>query len=97
MNISGIRPSDGFYDNNNVSKIRRELGQAQAEERVNDYGRGPAASVEISDEGLNASKKQVVKAVKDMEQDTPIHRYQYFVKNKINEEVTTRGAENFTL
>ena len=96
MNISGIRPADGFYDNS-IPRIRRELEKAPVEEQVAEFGKGPAASLEISDEGMVASKKEVIKAVKDMEQDTQIHRYQYFGQNKPAEAPVIRGTENFTL
>ena len=98
MNVSGIRPSDGFYENNQT-KFRPEFNPIPTEEKLR-FGEGPSASVEISKEGFVVAKKQVEKAVSDMEEDSVIHRYQYFVHNK--SEVTAnptqvRGTENFSL
>ena len=97
MNISGIRPSYGFYENNQI-KFRPQINPMLTEEKVSSFGQGPAASVEISEQGMLASKNQVAKAVSNMEQDTAIHRYQYFVQNKqAAGDTSVRSAENFSL
>ncbi|SDB21261.1 hypothetical protein SAMN02910298_01011 [Pseudobutyrivibrio sp. YE44] len=95
MNVSGIRPSNGFYEDNQV-KFRPEFNPIPSEDKI-PFGQGPAASVELSREGLIAAKKQVEKAVSNMKEDTAIHRYQYFVQNKESQQPSVRGAENFTL
>ena len=97
MNISGVRPSNGFYDDNIIRK-RLDVNPIPQDTRTKGFGEGPAASVEISKEGMMASKKEVIKAVSDMEKDTAIHRYQYFVQsNPSVESPSVRGTENFSL
>ncbi|QFJ54415.1 hypothetical protein [Pseudobutyrivibrio xylanivorans] len=97
MNISGIRPSVGFYENNPIKNIP-PVNQVPVEEKQASFGSEPAAVVEISEVGLAASKHQVAKAVSNMEQDKAIHRYQYFVQSKpAVENTTVRGSENFVL
>ena len=132
MNISGIRPSMGFYDQNSI-RFRPEFGSASIEEEV-----APAVPAEeessasvVSEEEIASAKKRqtfgsydfasqykpgavhelkgadsdiksldVEKAVSDMQKDSAIHRYQYFVQNKPNNGLDsgqTRGSENFTL
>ena len=130
MNISGIRPSDGFYENNSI-RIRPGFESASIEENNGIDNSDIAAEATISKEGLETARRRqtfgsydyasqynpqetyemkgadsdinsldVRKAVSDMEKDTAIHRYQYFVQNKNaqgadNKQV--RGEENFTL
>ena len=128
MNISGIRPSIGFYDQNSI-RIRQELGALPVEEPVevtpvqeklvvseediasarkaqtfgaydfaSQYKPGEVHELKGADSDINSL--DVKKAVSDMEKDSVIHRYQYFVKGKPNQEAesaTVRGAENFTL
>ncbi len=128
MNISGIRPSIGFYDQNSI-RIRQELGALPIEEPVevtpvqekpsiseedianarkaqtfgaydfaSQYKPGEVHELKGADSDINSL--DVKKAVSDMEKDSVIHRYQYFVKGKPNQEtesVAVRGTENFTL
>ncbi len=105
MNISGIRPQVGFYDNNSM-KVRPEISPIPSEQVVPEkeqkqpqgFGEGPAATVELSQAGVSAAKRNIERAVSDMEKDTAIHRYQYFVKKKPAEDDSAiRGNENFTL
>ncbi len=105
MNISGIRPSEGFYDNNTM-RIRSEMGnmnieQQEAEKQKNLPFDGPSVEVEISNEGFARVKSaNIERAVSNMEQDTAIHRYQYFVQSKdepSQKSSEIRGNENFTL
>ncbi len=103
MNISGIRPADGFYEKN-TNKALPEISTPAANEKVLEENptiekndRDVAASLSISEAGKVAAKN-IAKAVGDMEKDTVIHRYQYLVKT--NPEVSedeNRGLENFTL
>ncbi|SFN62671.1 hypothetical protein SAMN04487831_102205 [Pseudobutyrivibrio sp. UC1225] len=102
MNISGIRPSDGFYEKNinkAVSGMISSAADSKVEEGIQVAGndRDIAASLSISEAGKVAAKN-IAKAVGDMEKDTAIHRYQYLVKT--NTEVAKaddKGLENFTL
>ncbi len=107
MNLSGIRPSIGFYDNNPI-KTRPEINpipaeptpdtQQQQQRQAQGFGDEPAATVEISREGIIAVKKNVEKAVSDMERDTTLHQYQYFVKDKPAADVAVeRQIEYFSL
>ena len=105
MNLSGIRPSMGFYDDNSI-KNRPEINPIPVEKPVDEtekevaksFGKGPAATVEISREGMVAVKKSVEKAVNDMEEDTTSHQYQYFVQEKpAIDSSSVRGLENFSL
>ncbi len=129
MNISGIRPSVGFYDQNFI-KIRPELSSMAVDEIAPEIEADSSSQV-VSDEDIAAARSaqtfgsydfasqykpgvayemkgadsdikslDVEKAVSDMEKDSAIHRYQYFVQNKTNQEVAEapiRGAENFSL
>ena len=105
MNLSGIRPSMGFYDDNSIKNIPEinpiPVGKPVDEtekEAAKSFGEGPAATVEISREGIMAVKKSVEKAVNDMEEDTTIHQYQYFVQEKpAIDSSSARGLENFSL
>ncbi len=103
MNISGIRPSDGFYEKNidsathKISSPVTESKLAEDNTSVDSRDRDVAASLTISAAGKTAARN-IAKAVNDMENDTVIHRYQYLVKT--NDEITEdehRGLENFTL
>ncbi len=129
MNISGIRPSIGFYDQNSI-RIRQELGALPVEEPVEVAPNTDATSSVTEEEIASARKGQtfgaydfasqykpgevhelkgadsdinsldVKKAVIDMEKDSVIHRYQYFVKGKANQESQAqdiRGIEDFSL
>lgn len=105
MNLSGIRPSMGFYDDNSI-KNRPDINPIPVEQPVEDtakdatkqFGKGPAATVEISREGIAAVKNNIEKAVNDMEEDTTIHQYQYFVQEKpAIDSSSVRGLENFSL
>lgn len=104
MNISGIRPSDGFYDNN-IKKLGAEMASPIVDNKPSELENLPesnidkdtAASLTISNIG-KAAAKNIEKAVINMEKDTAIHRYQYLIQDK--PEVSTdedRGLENFTL
>ena len=104
MNISGIRPSDGFYEKN-LNRVGSEISSPVTEskkveeEKVSpsSYDRDIAASLTISEAG-KAAARNIAKAVTNMERDTTIHRYQYFVQNKpAASENQSRGMENFTL
>ena len=100
MNISGIRPSDGFYDNK-IRKYGPELNAAinaslENQDTASNYDRDVAASLTISEAGKAADKK-VEKAVINMEKDTTIHRYQYFVQNKPSTDNQDKELENFSL
>lgn len=129
MNISGIRPSIGFYDQNSI-RIRPELSSMSVEE-VTPVVPEENASASVSEEEIAAARSgqtfgsydfasqykpgtvhemkgvdsdikslDVEKAVSDMQKDSAIHRYQYFVQNKPNQNSETspiRGSENFTL
>ncbi len=130
MNISGIRPSNGFYDDINI-KFRPDLSSMAADE-IEDVNvdESTAASTAISDEEVAAAKAgqifgsydfasqykpgeihslkgtdsdidslDIQKAVTDMQKDSAIHRYQYFVQNKQdnNGAAPAIGTENFSL
>ena len=104
MNISGIRPADGFYEKN-IRKIGAEstapVEETKPVEAVEapapSYDKDIAASLTISDAG-KAAAKNIKLAVSNMEKDTVIHRYQYFVKDKqSNPAPQDRGLENFSL
>ena len=103
MNISGIRPSDGFYEKN-IKKIGPEISspitennQLEEEKNPTIIDRDVAASLSISKEGKAASKN-IEKAVINMEKDTSIHRYQRFIQNiPAPEKEDNRGLENFSL
>ena len=104
MNISGIRPADGFYEKN-TNKLTPEISKPVTDEKVIEnenltvegHDRDVAASLSISEAGKVAAKN-IAKAVGDMEKDTVIHRYQYLVKTtpEVSED-ESRGLENFTL
>lgn len=130
MNISGIRPSLGFYDQNLI-RFNPELGIAPMEEAPAVAPVEESSSPALTDEEIATARHgqtfgsydfasqykpdstyelkgadsdikslDVEKAVSDMEKDSAIHRYQYFVQNK--SEVTAnptqvRGNENFSL
>ena len=104
MNISGIRPSDGFYEKNintkagsAVSSTGNEKKPAEEKSSALGYDRDVAASLTISRAGKIAAGK-VKQAVSDMEKDTTLHRYQYFVQNKsATTGEGTKGMENFSL
>ncbi|MBR4706506.1 MAG: hypothetical protein IKP29_00455 [Pseudobutyrivibrio sp.] len=130
MNISGIRPSNGFYDDTNI-KFRPELSSMAADELEDSkVEESAAASTAISDEEVAAARAgqtfgsydfasqykpgeihslkgtdsdigslDIKKAVTDMQKDSAIHRYQYFVQNKkdSNGAQPQKGTENFTL
>lgn len=104
MNISGIRPADGFYEKN-TNKVLPEISTPVTDDKVlteenlttENKDRDVAASLSISEAGKVAAKN-IAKAVGDMEKDTVIHRYQYLVKtNPDISEDENRGLENFTL
>ena len=132
MNISGIRPAMGFYDQNSI-RFRPEFGSMSIEEEIAPAipSEEEASTSVISDEEIASARKgqtfgsydfasqykpgavhnlkgvdsdikslDVEKAVSDMQKDSAIHRYQYFVQNKPNnglDSSATRGTENFTL
>lgn len=103
MNLSGIRPSMGFYDDNTI-KNRPEINSIPAERTAEEsakesaFGNQPAAVVEINNDGFIAAKKSIEKAVTDMKEDTSIHQYQYFVQEKPPiDSSSVRGFENFSL
>ncbi len=104
MNISGIRPSNGFYEKNS-----RKIGGLESSSPVEETkpveeiapvinnDRDVAASLTISDAG-KAAAKNIKNAVTNMEKDTSIHRYQYFVKDRQNiASSDDKGLENFSL
>ncbi len=129
MNISGIRPSVGFYDQNFI-KIRPEFSSMAVDEITPEIEVDSTSTV-VSDEDIAAARSaqtfgsydfasqykpgvsyemkgadsdikslDVEKAVSDMEKDSAIHRYQYFVQNKTNQDIAEspiRGSENFSL
>ena len=105
MNISGIRPSDGFYDNN-IKKLGAEINapvneKAPVEDvqsQASAYDKDIAASLTISEAGKTAAKN-IAKAVTNMKNDTAIHRYQYLVKNNSADASSSdnNGLENFSL
>jgi hypothetical protein len=130
MNISGIRPSNGFYNDTNI-KFRPELSSMAADEIEDaNVDESTAASTAISDEEVAAARAgqtfgsydfasqykpgeihslkgtdsdidslDIQKAVTDMQKDSAIHRYQYFVQNKQdnNGAAPAKGTENFSL
>ena len=131
MNISGIRPSIGFYDQNSI-RINPELGISPEEEVASEVASEEISSTSvISDEEIAAARKgqtfgsydfasqykpgsqydlkgvdsdikslDVEKAVSNMQKDSAIHRYQYFVQNKSNQSSQAsqaRGTEDFSL
>ena len=131
MNISGIRPSIGFYDQNSI-KFRPEFSTAPVtEEQESQLVEDEAVSVELSEEGIAEARKNqtfgsydfasqykpgatydmkgadsdinsldVEKAVSDMQKDSALHRYQYFVSSKPNAEsqaTQPRPSEDFSL
>ncbi len=129
MNISGIRPSVGFYEQNSI-KFRPEFSSLSVEDATSDVQEAKTTSQVTDDEIAEARSNQtfgsydfasqykpgvvhemkgadsdiksldVEKAVSDMEKDSAIHRYQYFVQNKTtvpSETVEIRGSENFSL
>ena len=131
MNISGIRPSIGFYEQNSI-KINPGLGIIPEEEITSEVGSEEISSTSvISDEEIAAARKgqtfgsydfasqykpgsqyelkgvdsdikslDVEKAVSNMQKDSAIHRYQYFVQNKQSQSSQTsqtRGTEDFSL
>lgn len=133
MNISGIRPSIGFYDQNSI-RFPSELGSMSIEEATLEAPAKEASSQSVvSDEEIASARAgqtfgsydfasqykpgvshelkgvdsdikslDVEKAVSNMQKDSVIHRYQYFVhgKTKENEEVAqvqVRGSEDFSL
>lgn len=103
MNISGIRPADGFYEKN-IRKIGTEASvpveetkPVEAAAPVSNYERDIPASLTISDAG-KAAARNIKLAVSNMQEDTAIHRYQYFVKDRQNKQVNDdKGLENFSL
>jgi hypothetical protein len=128
MNISGIRPSVGFYDQNSI-RFNPALSSMSIEETQEPAVEETSASVS-SDEEMAAARQgqtfgsydfasqykpgevhelkgtdsdikslDVERAVNDMQKDSAIHRYQYFVQNKGKGEDNSaaRGSENFTL
>lgn len=105
MNLSGIRPSVGFYENNpiktrpEINPIPEDQSSDNKQQRLSHgFGDEPAATVEISREGMSAVKKNVDQAVSNMEKDTTLHRYQYFVKDRPTPDTApVRGLENFSL
>ena len=132
MNISGIRPSIGFYDQNSI-KIDPELATNQVEEVTSELATGAEISSTsvLSDEEIAAARSgqtfgsydfasqykpgsqyelkgvdsdikslDVEKAVSNMQKDSAIHRYQYFVQNKPKTDGVApqvRGTEDFSL
>ena len=130
MNISGIRPSVGFYDQNLI-RFSPELGIAPVEENTTVAPVEQESSPALTEEDIAAARKgqtfgsydfasqykpgseyslkgadsdikslDVEKAVSDMQKDSAIHRYQYFVQNKQDGETTApsaRGIEDFSL
>lgn len=130
MNISGIRPSNGFYDDTKI-KFRPELSSMAADEiEDSKVDENTAASTAITDEEVTAARAgqtfgsydfasqykpgevhslkgndsdigslDIQKAVTDMQKDSAIHRYQYFVQNKQdnNGAAPAKGTENFSL
>ena len=105
MNISGIRPADGFYEKS-LNKVSTENTSPIIENKAVDEElqsasvneRDVAASLTISEAGKTAAKN-IAKAVINMENDTIIHRYQYLVQNKpaITEAPDKGELENFSL
>ena len=105
MNISGIRPADGFYEKS-LNKVSTEKSSPVVDNKSLDeelqqtsgYNRDAAASLTISEAG-KAAAKNIAKAVINMENDTIIHRYQYLVQNKsaITETQDKGELENFSL
>jgi len=129
MNISGIRPSVGFYNENSIM-FRPEfsslaLDEAQEESLADssisslseedikavrekqtfgsyDFASQYKPDVTYDLKGVDSDIKSldVEKAVSDMQKDSAIHRYQYFVQNKPSSTVTdstVSGTENFSL
>jgi len=129
MNISGIRPSIGFYDTNSI-KFRQDIGSMSINE-TEEEPNVDIASTSVSEEDVVATRKSqnfgaydfakqykpdeqfelkgsdsdiksldVEKAVNNMQKDSIIHRYQYFVQNKgaqNSESVNDKGIEDFSL
>ena len=129
MNISGIRPSVGFYDQNSI-RIRPELSSMSVEEAAVEVPE-EATSASVTEEEIAAARSgqtfgsydfatqykpgnvyemkgadsdikslDVEKAVSDMQKDSVIHRYQYFVQGQPNQNgdaSSVRGTENISL
>ncbi len=128
MNISGIRPSVGFYDKNSIlnrPEIAASIGLDKIDKEATSAINEKAYDVNISEEG---SKKfdaydyanqykpdetfemkgvdsdikslDVEKAVSDMEKDSAIQQYQYFVSGKNPADavaIASQKMENFDL
>lgn len=128
MNISGIRPTNEFYNVNSVESIRRAAQVAPVEAPVekvapveapktegrsaeteakqtfgaydyaNQFKPGETYSMKGTDSDLRSL--DVEKAVSDMQKDSVLHQYQYFVKDNAQATAaaaSVRGAENFSL
>ena len=131
MNISGIRPSIGFYDQNSirfnsefgvqanenvelqapvteeaeldVSISEEDIAKARAGQTFGSYDFAsqykPDVAHELKGADSDIKNLDIEKAVNNMKKDTAIHRYQYFVQNKPNQEGAkpSRGTEDFSL
>lgn len=131
MNISGIRPSIGFYDYNSI-KIRPEasvdslamdeqapslavpssdvstvsdddIAAARSKQTFGTYDFAsqykPGESFELKGVDSDINSLDVERAVSDMQKDSAIQQYQYFVNpaTQAAETASVRGAEDFSL
>ena len=101
MNISGIRPSLGFYSYNSI-KIDELRNQQLA---VTAQGYQPDETYELKGAESDISKLDVEKTMSDLEKDKVLEQYQYFVGDQAHaiaidmntENKIPRSGENFVL
>ncbi len=129
MNVSGIRPSIGFYDSNSI-EFRQDIGstsidnseasasleltstsvkdddiaQARKSQTFGAYDFAsqykPGESFELKGVDSDIKSLDVERAVSDMQKDSVIHRYQYFVQNKLSQNSdysANKSTEDFSL
>ena len=95
MNISGIRPVDGFYNYssygvNSASSVKT-FG---AYDFASQYD--PNATYSLKGKDSELKNLDVEKAISDMQRDEAIHQYQYFVGDRESNPVSG-GMEDFSL
>ncbi|MCF0131859.1 MAG: hypothetical protein HUJ71_09005 [Pseudobutyrivibrio sp.] len=131
MNISGIRPSIGFYDYNSIRPVQRpqesvpeikpveqvehkkpqiteeEISQAREKQTFGAYDYAttynPDETFEMKGADSDINSLDVEKAVNDMQKDSMLRQYQYFIGNQAVDTTadslvgTIRGSEDFSL
>ena len=107
MNISGIRPSEGFYSYNSIRVNELRNSQIMSSKQAVDdtASQQSNASYELKGADSDISTLDVAKAVSDLDKDKVLQQYQHFVGSAdgivmqqaaLNEQIN-RETENFIL